>query len=74
MFTCLLRRYVASTVLVNVLLSDDSGRQMCRGKKCSFSGVSNGRVWRKGVGSVKLVGAISANRYADIRFSVPSVT
>ena len=62
MFTCVLRRYVASTVLVNVLqirlrmcaysvrLSDDFGRQMCGGKKCPFSGVSNSRVWRKGVG------------------------
>ena len=51
MFTCVLGRCVASTVLLVPNLSegaDSIGRQLRGDNECPFSGVTNyGRVWRK---------------------------
>ena len=45
MFTCVLGRYVASTVL---LAPKPFGGQLHEDKECPFSGItSSGRVWRK---------------------------
>ena len=49
--TCVLGRYVASTVLLNPNLSEGADRvggQLRGDKECPFSGVNkSGRVWRK---------------------------
>ena len=48
MFTCVLGRCVASTVLLESESADRVGGQLRGDKECPFSGVtSSGRVWRK---------------------------
>ena len=48
MFTCVLWRWVASTVILVSEGADRVGGQLRGNKECPFSGVTkSGRVWRK---------------------------